>query len=491
MANNTEIELKLLISKENLKKMLALDFVVAAMREGSCQKRKLISSYYDTEDLAFKRNGIAYRVRSKGDGTYEATVKTTLKNSAGLSERLELNLPLTNSRPKLEGFAELGLGYELSELAPQGINKLFTVNVQRTTYILDIEGAVAELAIDHGRISTGKSGDPMDAIDEIEIELLEGDKGALLAFAAKIAEQVPLFVEKRSKFVRGLALRGIASDIKATNAKLGSGVLKEELLMQVAQHGEVLLDLQKQLLEQAELLRESTELLGGKLLKGIYKELLTLRTLNKLAGVSVADCLNIAMLKVERLRTLYALWQLQAEITAQASERYELKRANLGKKLTALVQNMLNELVEFAQNGRFTTIVYGINSAVYQAELEEKGAELAARELLKQWQKSLARLDAIGEAIETDKNNSEQLKSSVNESTALIMLEDIWALARLGEGKAFTKALDNVKKLRRAVLKAAEFEAWQNILASICAESTSKLVYRDAGILLGYLLAKS
>ena len=135
--------------------------------------------------------------------------------------------------------------------------------------------------------------------------------------------------------------------------------------------------------------------------------------------------------------------------------------------------------------------MYGINSAVYQAELEEKGAELAARELLKQWQKSLARLDAIGEAIETDKNNSEQLKSSVNESTALIMLEDIWALARLGEGKAFTKALDNVKKLRRAVLKAAEFEAWQNILASICAESTSKLVYRDAGILLGYLLAKS
>ena len=55
MAKNTEIELKLVVSKDNLKKLLALDCVAKAVREGSMQKRKLVSSYYDTEDLAFKR----------------------------------------------------------------------------------------------------------------------------------------------------------------------------------------------------------------------------------------------------------------------------------------------------------------------------------------------------------------------------------------------------------------------------------------------------
>ena len=109
MAKNTEIELKLVVSKDNLKKLLALDCVAGALREGSTKKRKLVSSYYDTEDLAFKRQGIAYRVRSKGDGTYEATVKTSVQNGAGLSERMELNLPLNSPRPKLEGFAEMGL----------------------------------------------------------------------------------------------------------------------------------------------------------------------------------------------------------------------------------------------------------------------------------------------------------------------------------------------------------------------------------------------
>ncbi len=78
MAKNTEIELKLLVDKHNLKKLLSLDFVAAAIRPDSCQKRRLVSSYYDTQDMAFMRQGIAYRVRDKGDGTSEATVKTSI-----------------------------------------------------------------------------------------------------------------------------------------------------------------------------------------------------------------------------------------------------------------------------------------------------------------------------------------------------------------------------------------------------------------------------
>ena len=56
--------------------------------------------------------------------------------------------------------------------------------------------------MDNGKIIAGKR---KDDIDEIEIELVEGEIGALMNFAAKLAELVPVFTEKRSKFARGLA----------------------------------------------------------------------------------------------------------------------------------------------------------------------------------------------------------------------------------------------------------------------------------------------
>ena len=203
MAKNTEIELKLLLSKEDLERLLTLDFMVQAVREGSRRVRHLVSTYYDTQELTLKEHGIAYRVRDKGDGSFEATVKTQKQSAGGLSERLELNLPLAEAQPVLDGFAALGLGFELSELAPCGVQALFTVDVQRITYILDYAGAVCELAIDKGAI---RCGEKSDSIDEVEIELLEGEVQALLELKERIAAAVTLRAEERSKFACGLAL---------------------------------------------------------------------------------------------------------------------------------------------------------------------------------------------------------------------------------------------------------------------------------------------
>lgn len=203
MAKNTEIELKLLLSKEDLERLLTLDFMVQAVREGSRKVRHLVSTYYDTLELTLKEHGIAYRVRDKGDGSFEATVKTQKQSAGGLSERLELNLPLAEAQPVLDGFAALGLGFELSELAPCGVQALFTVDVERITYILDYAGAVCELAIDKGAI---RCGEKSDSIDEVEIELLEGEVQALLELKERIAAAVTLRAEERSKFARGLAL---------------------------------------------------------------------------------------------------------------------------------------------------------------------------------------------------------------------------------------------------------------------------------------------
>ena len=216
MQKNVEIELKLLLSKSDLEKLLASDLVKNVVRAGSEKQRNLVSSYYDTADLALKKNGIAYRVRDKGDGTFEATIKTDKKSSSGLSERLELNLPLTENAAVLEGFAELGLGYELTDLAPpNGVEKLFTVDVVRTTYLLDLDGAVVELAIDNGKIFAAGG---EDTIDEVELELVDGKVEAMLLFAEQIEKLVPVHREERSKFARGLALIGIESDLPSHKA---------------------------------------------------------------------------------------------------------------------------------------------------------------------------------------------------------------------------------------------------------------------------------
>lgn len=461
MSKNTEIELKLLVSKADLKKLLALDFVSAAIRPESRRQRRLVSSYYDTPDWAFKSNGIAYRVRDKGDGTFEATVKTSLLNSAGLSERRELNVPLPAARPVLDGFTELGLDVDLRELAPEGVSRLFTVTVQRTTYILDLDGATAELAIDHGKITAGKNS---DKIDEIEIELLEGETGALLRFASKIAAAVPMFAEKRSKFARGLALCGAAADAPVVKSKLGGGPARSELLQSVQQCGGVLLDMQNKLREQ----------IGDALLKELRRQLASMRSLAalgaKLSGTENhgADILEHWLNDIDKLRSLRALQKLWQKLYEQG--RPALGRCALTKKLAQAVSQEETAVQERARQGTLTALVYAVSGWLYGVPLtdEEQSIGAAARGCIKGWQLSAA---------------------DAQEDEAQAAAENICALARLSSGKFFAKTAENTKKLRRQLGRKRMARQWRSFLGEACAASTSKLLYRDAGVVLGYLLA--
>ena len=135
MDKHIEIELKLLIKGTDLKKLLASALMKACLRDGSEKTNELETIYYDTPDFVLKKHGIAYRVRNKGNNTYEATVKTAQKSSSGLSERLELNMPLPDEKAVLTGFKELGLGFELTELVPDGVEALFTTKLLSLIHI--------------------------------------------------------------------------------------------------------------------------------------------------------------------------------------------------------------------------------------------------------------------------------------------------------------------------------------------------------------------
>lgn len=464
MAKNVEIELKLVVGKRDLKKLLASDMLQGVLRPGSEKQRRLVSSYYDTEDLSLKQHGIAYRVRDKGDGTFEATVKTDRQSSSGLSERLELNLPLTKDEAVLEGFAALGLGYELTELAGEGVEKLFTVEVMRTTYLLDLPGAVAELAIDNGKIFSGKDSDP---IDELELELVEGEVGALLQFAAELAELVPVFTEKRSKFARGLALRGIASDLVTEKMKLAAtGNARLELLKAVQQRGDSLLALQNQL-------KKSVE---ADVVKQLVKELQYLRCYLDFGKVfAPVEALEKATAWAEKslevAAALQGVWKLQKLWASLVEQEPVLENNVLAKHLLACEEEARVKVQKLAAKGSLSVLVYNavawLHNEAWQNEayLEMEGL---TRCRLHDWQEELDAAEASAEKLQ--------------------LLDKMLCLAKSMQGKGMSKLAEAKKKERRKVLAAVARERAINLVQSLSKNSNSRVLNRDAGVVIGYLL---
>lgn len=466
MSEHMEIELKLLVSRENLRKMLALDFVRGVIRKDSKKKRRLVSSYYDTEDLAFKNNGIAYRVRDKGDGTFEATVKTSKRSGGGLSERLELNIPLQDENPVLEGFMAMGLEEELTSLAPAGVKKLFTVNVERTTYILDLQGACAELAIDRGRISCGRK---RDDIDEIEIELLEGDKNALLQFAAALTDKIPMFPEKRSKFTRGMALMGVEAVLPAAKPLLGGGLLRDELQALLAACGEELLDIQAQL--------RSGGSCSGRMLKQAFVAQEKFCSLLAFAGaVAQSDTFCSAGeepaalgKRIAKLRLLKKLQKQWRQASDAAGEEL-LRRSVLGKILEEETAAEEAALHEAAAAGRMTAAVYGAAAA-------------AGRE---QWQSS-DYLQGAGTAECCLKRWGEGLEDCLDGGREQLL--QIICLADCTAGKTAAKIAGSARRELRRRSKSMRCGDMLRLLQQLMSGSSGKYLYRDAGLLSGWLLA--
>ena len=165
---------------------------------------------------------------------------------------------------------------------------------------------------------------------------------------------------------------------------------------------------------------------------------------------------------VENVRALLALQVLWQRIMTKAN----LERSSLQKKLAANTKEYLTQLQKAAAGGQFTAVVFALTSLVYKAKLEEEAVDARVKAAVKAWQQELA-----------------EGKLSAG--------ENICALARCCNVKAALKASEAVKKQRRQLNKQAVLAAWQAQLQAICDASTSKLVYREAGMLVGYLLAKN
>src|SRR5207237_9913377 len=144
-----------------------------------------------------QRRGSRLTVRSL-DGRFIRTVKA-LGAGAGLFDRGEWEYELGGPKPDPE---RLG-ATPLADIDVNRLEQIIRSDVSRTACRLSHEGAEIELDVDQGIMFAGGHELP---VSEIEIELLRGDADSVMAFARRIADQVPVKLGLLSKPERGFAL---------------------------------------------------------------------------------------------------------------------------------------------------------------------------------------------------------------------------------------------------------------------------------------------
>lgn len=208
-----EIELKLQVGASDL---AALEREVC---RGRVQRVRMHALYFDTPQRALAAAGLALRLRREG----RRWVQTVKGQGDGQLARLEHEVVLGASRavPKLDPRHHAGtpegdalaaaLGNEAARLA-----LCFETDVVRIRRELRHRGARIELALDRGTIRAGASTLPLA---EIEFELLHGGVDALVDVARRWAARYALWLDSRSKALRGHLLvenRAAAAAVKSS-----------------------------------------------------------------------------------------------------------------------------------------------------------------------------------------------------------------------------------------------------------------------------------
>lgn len=205
-----ETEIKLELHPDDLSRLLAHPLLSA---QPPCRER-LFNTYFDTSTLALRAQRMAVRERRVGRRTL-LTVKTAGTSVGGLSRRGEWEAVC---RPGHFDFAALVDDEALAQLltcVAWQLVPVFRTDFTRRSWTLQHGGAVVELALDQGAITTGNAeGNHRQAILEVELELLSGPVDALLDLAhtlalgpkGQAASGLRLLPAQRSKAERGYAL---------------------------------------------------------------------------------------------------------------------------------------------------------------------------------------------------------------------------------------------------------------------------------------------
>ncbi len=234
-----EIELRFQIPPEQRRPLL-----LWLKSAGSLRRERLQAAYFDTAARDLARAGFALRLRREGRRWVQ-----TLKGEApdGMT-RLEHNVTLGQgaAMPALDvarhaahpaGAALLARVAELGGEA--ALLCLFRTDIRRHSVQLTQDGSVLELALDEGQLlADAEPGQREAPVLELEIELKSGSPAALLQLAREAVSAHGLWLEHRSKALRGDLLaraQPAAPPALATAAPWRRGSSAQQALKQLLQ----------------------------------------------------------------------------------------------------------------------------------------------------------------------------------------------------------------------------------------------------------------
>jgi inorganic triphosphatase YgiF len=205
-----ETELKFRLSRRGLTTLASSR--LARFRAGRTQRQRLVSTYFDTAKHKLRRRGLTLRIRQAQNRKIQ-TVKAEGLGQVGRGEwEAELRGLTPDPRKASDSpLRELGANKLRRKLKP-----VFKTVLRRTVVPLQAGETEIELAIDRGKIASGRRG---ARLAEVELELKRGRLSELFHLARTIEHRADAELYLPSKAERGYNLtRGETSLVRRADS---------------------------------------------------------------------------------------------------------------------------------------------------------------------------------------------------------------------------------------------------------------------------------
>jgi inorganic triphosphatase YgiF len=235
--SSQEIELKLALPGSDPSTLVRRLAQIPILAQHKSTRSHLHNIYFDTPDLALRKQRVALRLRRLGETTkpkWLQTLKTSGQSDSALSQRGEWESPVRGASLSLTAlqntpWASLDANGSLFRaLAP-----VFETNFERTVWLLRPRGgSVVEVALDIGQIVSGQRSTP---ICELELELKAGTATALFEVAQQIASSMAVLPACASKAERGysLAQAEIDTAMRARSQRLSAKMSHAQMAQRI------------------------------------------------------------------------------------------------------------------------------------------------------------------------------------------------------------------------------------------------------------------
>lgn len=194
----TETEIKLLVQPSDIHRLRHHPLLQAEFDKSV--KSRLNAVYYDDRRRTLRQRGLTLRVRQAGKQRIQ-TIKAL--NGGDPARRAEWEAQIKGARPDLSKAAGTALQPILETKVRGPLEPVFETKIARTAFPLHFGRSDIRVALDQGKIDTGRASAP---VSEVELELARGKLGDLFRLALALNRSVPLKLSYATKSTRGYAL---------------------------------------------------------------------------------------------------------------------------------------------------------------------------------------------------------------------------------------------------------------------------------------------